>query len=109
MGQFSLETSNVSGLYLCVNKYSVSRSFIWEISMNTIQQKHPITRRTFLKGSLAAITTALLGSEGYLTQGQIFKPNIVRAQSQALVLAIQEFAHDALKDVLQDFEEETGL
>jgi multiple sugar transport system substrate-binding protein len=69
-----------------------------------------ISRRTFLKGSAAAIAAGLASSGGskFLTQG-IFKPNIARAQSNTVVFAIQEFAHDAIRSVLPDFEAATGL
>jgi multiple sugar transport system substrate-binding protein len=41
------------------------------------------------------------------TQG-IFKPNLIRRQNE-VVMAVQEFAHEAILAVLPDFEEATGL
>ena len=34
---------------------------------------------------------------------------MARAQSKEVVLAIQQFAHDAIKSVLPDFEKSSGL
>jgi multiple sugar transport system substrate-binding protein len=83
--------------------------------MSTKDQKptvvvNTLSRRTFLKGSAAAIASALAASAGgrFLTQG-MFGPNVARAQSKEVVLAIQEFAHPAVKSVLPDFEKATGL
>ncbi|MFQ3567261.1 MAG: extracellular solute-binding protein [Aggregatilineales bacterium] len=72
--------------------------------------KNGISRRTFLKGSAAAVAAALASTGGskFLTQG-IFKPNVIRAQSNTVVFAIQQFAHDAIRSVLPEFEEATGL
>jgi ABC-type glycerol-3-phosphate transport system substrate-binding protein len=69
-----------------------------------------ISRRTFLKGSAGAIAAALAANAGnkFLTQG-MFAPNVARAQSNEVVLAIQEFAQDAIREVLPDFESATGL
>jgi multiple sugar transport system substrate-binding protein len=69
-----------------------------------------VSRRTFLKGSAGAIAAALSasGSSKFLTQG-IFVPRIARAQSNTVVLAIQEFTHEILGEVLPQFEEATGL
>ena len=69
-----------------------------------------LSRRTFLKGSAGAIAAALSfsGRGKFLTQG-IFAPNVARAQSKTVVLAIQEFTHDILKGVLPEFEKSTGL
>lgn len=68
------------------------------------------SRRTFLKGSAAAIAATLAsnGASKFLTQG-VFAPNIARAQSNTVVFAIQEFAHDAIRSVLPEFEEASGL
>jgi multiple sugar transport system substrate-binding protein len=70
-----------------------------------------LSRRTFLKGSAAAIAAALASGYGggkFATQG-IFGPRVVRAQSKEVVLALQSFAHDAIKSVLPDFEKASGL
>lgn len=64
------------------------------------------SRRTFLKGTGAALAGAALGGK-FATQG-VFKPNVVHAQNE-VVMAVQEFAHDAIKAVLPDFEAATGL
>lgn len=68
-----------------------------------------MSRRTFLKGTAGAIAAALAaqGSSAFATQG-IFAPRFIR-QNNTVVLAIQEFAHDAIKAVLPDFEKSTGL
>ncbi len=64
------------------------------------------SRRTFLKGTGAIAASAALGGK-FQAQG-IFAPNFVRAQNE-VVMAVQEFAHDAIKSVLPDFEAATGL
>jgi len=68
--------------------------------------KKGISRRTFLKGTGAVVAGAALGGK-FATQG-IFKPNVVHAQKE-VVMAVQQFAHDAIKAVLPDFEKATGL
>ncbi|MBI5959216.1 MAG: extracellular solute-binding protein [Chloroflexi bacterium] len=65
-----------------------------------------ISRRSFLKGTSAVVAGAALGGK-FATQG-MFKPNVVHAQGE-VVMAVQEFAHDAIKAVLPDFESATGL
>ncbi len=65
-----------------------------------------ISRRTFLKGTGATLAGAALGGK-FQAQG-IFKPNLIRRQKE-VVMAVQEFAHDAIKAVLPDFESATGL
>ncbi len=65
-----------------------------------------ISRRTFLKGTAAAATWAALGGK-FQSQG-MFKPNVIHAANE-VVLAVQEFAHEAIKAVLPDFEAATGL
>lgn len=69
-----------------------------------------LSRRQFFKGSAAAVAAALAATKGgqLLSQGA-FKPNLVRAQSNEVVLAVQEFTHDVLNEVLPLFEESTGL
>ncbi len=73
-------------------------------------KRNGVSRRTFLKGSAGAIATALsaMGGSKFMSQG-VFAPRIARAQSNAVVLAIQEFAHEAVQAVLPEFEEATGL
>jgi ABC-type glycerol-3-phosphate transport system substrate-binding protein len=73
-------------------------------------KKNTLSRRTFLKGSAGAIAAALSAMDGskFMTQG-IFAPRVARAQSDTVVLAIQEFTHDLLREVLPQFEEDTGL
>jgi ABC-type glycerol-3-phosphate transport system substrate-binding protein len=71
----------------------------------TIEKKR-ITRRTFLKGAGAAAAGVTLGGK-FATQG-MFKPNVVHAQN-TVVLAVQQFAHEAIQAVLPDFEAATGL
>jgi trehalose/maltose transport system substrate-binding protein len=68
-----------------------------------------MSRRTFLKGSAGSIAAALaaMGPGKFLTQG-IYAPNFIQS-NKTLVLAIQSFAHDALKEVLPEFEKNTGL
>jgi ABC-type glycerol-3-phosphate transport system substrate-binding protein len=65
-----------------------------------------ISRRTFLKGTGATLAGAALGGK-FQAQG-IFKPNLIRRQTE-VILAVQEFAFDAIKAVLPDFESSTGL
>lgn len=69
----------------------------------------PISRRTFLKGSAGSIAGALaaVGPTRFLTQG-MYAPNLIQ-NNNTVVLAIQEFAHDAIKAVLPEFEKATGL
>ncbi len=71
-------------------------------------KKFSLSRRTFLKGSAASIAAALAASPGKLLAEGIFAPNLIR-QNNTVVLAIQSFAHDAIKSVLPDFESQTGL
>ena len=68
-----------------------------------------MTRRTFLKGSAGSIAAALAAATPgrFLTQG-IYAPALIQ-NNKTVVLAIQEFAHDAIKAVLPDFEASTGL
>jgi ABC-type glycerol-3-phosphate transport system substrate-binding protein len=70
--------------------------------------KHSVSRRTFLKGTAAAVAAGLAGGGMFAKQG-IFAPRIARAQSGTVVLAIQEFAHEIVRGVLPEFEETTGL
>ncbi len=72
-------------------------------------KQHGMSRRTFLKGSASSIAAALavIGPGKFMTQG-MFAPNLIR-QNNTVVLAIQEFAHDAVRSVLPSFEESTGL
>ena len=65
------------------------------------------TRRTFLKGTGAALATTVAG--GKFAQQGIFAPNVVRARANEVVLAIQEFAHPAIQAILPDFEAATGF
>ena len=65
-----------------------------------------ISRRTFLKGTGAAVAGAALGGK-FQTQG-IFRPNLIHAQGE-VVMAVQQFAHEAIQAVLPDFEAATGL
>src|SRR3954454_12229286 len=69
-----------------------------------------LSRRSFLKGSAAAIGAALAASTGnrFLSQG-LFSPNVAHAASKEVVFAIQEFAHPAIKSVLPDFEKASGF
>src|SRR5438046_1814541 len=69
-----------------------------------------LSRRSFLKGSAAAIGAALAANAGgrFLSQG-LFGPNVARAASKEVVFAIQEFAHPAIKSVLPDFEKASGF
>ncbi len=71
--------------------------------------KKEISRRLFLKGSAGSIAAALatFGPGKFLTQG-IYAPNLIQ-NNKTVVLAIQEFAHDAIKAVLPEFEKNTGL
>ena len=73
-------------------------------------KKVTMSRRTFLKGSAGAIAAALSATGGgkFLSQG-IFAPNVVSAQNNTVVFAIQEFTHDIIRGVLPQFEEATGL
>jgi ABC-type glycerol-3-phosphate transport system substrate-binding protein len=68
-----------------------------------------ISRRLFLKGSAGSIAAALAatGPGKFMTQG-IYAPTLIQ-DNKTVVLAIQEFAHDAIKSVLPDFEKKTGL
>ncbi len=68
-----------------------------------------MSRRTFLKGTAGSIAAALAaaGPGKFMTQG-MFAPALIR-QNNTVVLAIQAFAHDAIKAVLPDFEKNTGL
>ncbi|WP_162909686.1 extracellular solute-binding protein [Aggregatilinea lenta] len=68
--------------------------------------KKGFSRRTFIKGTSLAIAGAVGG--GKIAQQGIFAPNVVHAQDE-VVLAIQEFAHDAIKAILPEFESATGL
>lgn len=70
-------------------------------------RKKGFTRRTFLKGTGAALAGAALGG-GKIAQQGIFAPRVVHAQNE-VVLAIQGFAHDAIKAILPEFESATGL
>lgn len=63
------------------------------------------SRRTFIKGTGAALA---FGVTGHFKAQGIFAPNVVHAQNE-VVMAVQEFAHDAIKAVLPEFEEATGL
>jgi len=68
-----------------------------------------LSRRTFLKGSAATIAAALSAqSTGMIAAQGIFAPRVIR-QNKEVVLAIQEFAHDAIKALAPDFEKATGL
>ncbi|HML20631.1 MAG TPA: extracellular solute-binding protein [Aggregatilinea sp.] len=69
--------------------------------------KKGFSRRTFIKGTSLAIAGAAV-SGGKIAQQGIFAPRVVHAQDE-VVLAIQEFAHDAIKAILPDFESATGL
>lgn len=71
-----------------------------------MSERKGISRRTFLKGTAAAATWAALG--GKIESQGIFKPNVIHAANE-VVLAVQEFAHEAIKAVLPDFEAATGL
>lgn len=70
--------------------------------------KKGFSRRAFLKGTGAALAGTAFGVSGHFKTQGIFAPNVVRAQDQ-VVLAVQEFAHPALEEILPKFEEETGL
>lgn len=75
---------------------------------NKLQSR--MSRRTFLKGSAAVIASTLAASETggkFATQG-IFAPRVVRAQ-EPLHVYLAPFAQDAVRSVLPEFEEETGL
>ena len=69
-------------------------------------QKKGFTRRTFLKGTGAALAGAVVG--GKIAEQGIFAPHVVHAANE-VVLAIQQFAWDGIKAVLPDFESSTGL
>ena len=69
--------------------------------------KKGFSRRTFIRGTSLAIAGAAVGG-GKIAQQGIFAPRVVHAQDE-VVLAIQEFAHDAIKAILPDFESATGL
>jgi len=68
--------------------------------------KKGFSRRTFLKGTGVSLASLAVGGK-FETQG-IFAPNVIRRQNE-VVLAVQEFAHDAIRAVLPDFEASTGL
>lgn len=77
-------------------------------SKDQLGGKGGVSRRAFLKGSATSIAAALSGGVSkFATQG-MFAPNLLR-QNNTVVLAIQEFAHDAVRSVLPAFEEATGL
>jgi multiple sugar transport system substrate-binding protein len=68
-----------------------------------------VSRRTFLKGSAAAIAAALAASNsGNLKTQGIFAPRVVRA-AEPLHVYLAPFAQDAVKKVLPEFESQTGL
>lgn len=71
--------------------------------------KKGFSRRVFLKGTAGAVAAGLaaLGESKFQTQG-IFAPNVVRAQGPLLVY-LAPFAQDAVRAVLPQFEEDTGL
>jgi ABC-type glycerol-3-phosphate transport system substrate-binding protein len=69
-------------------------------------QKKGFTRRTFLKGTGAALAGAVVG--GKIAEQGIFAPHVVHVANE-VVLAIQQFAWDGIKAVLPDFESSTGL
>ncbi len=72
-------------------------------------QKFNISRRTFLKGSAASIAAALAASgPGKIFAEGVFPPRVIR-QSDTVVLAVQNFAFDAINSVLPDFQSSTGL
>jgi ABC-type glycerol-3-phosphate transport system substrate-binding protein len=72
--------------------------------------KSSVSRRTFLKGTAAAVAAGIAGGGMFAKQG-IFAPRLSRAQSNTVVLAVQNTAnfHEVLKGVLTKFEEDTGL
>src|SRR5262245_2151731 len=73
------------------------------------KQSKQISRRMFLKGSAGAIAAALAAAPGSMFAAQgMFAPNRIR-QNKTVVLAIQSFAHDAIKAVIGQFESDTGL
>jgi multiple sugar transport system substrate-binding protein len=68
-----------------------------------------LTRRQFLKGTAGSIAAALAASgPGRMLAEGIYAPRLIQ-QNNTVVLAIQAFAHDAIKAVLPDFEAATGL
>jgi trehalose/maltose transport system substrate-binding protein len=69
-----------------------------------------VSRRTFLKGTAAAVAAGIVGGGMFAKQG-IFAPRIARAQSGTVVLAVQNTAnfHEVVQGVLAKFEEDTGL
>lgn len=69
-------------------------------------EKKGFSRRTFLKGTGTALA-GLAVSGKFQTQG-MFKPTVIHRQGE-VVMAVQDFAHDAIKAVLPDFEAATGL
>ncbi len=80
--------------------------------LSTVKQ-NAVSRRTFLKGSAGAIAAALsaMGGSKFAAQG-MFAPRIARAQSNTVVLGVQDVTADipdAVRGVLADFEEATGL
>jgi len=69
-----------------------------------------MSRREFLKGSAIAAAAAVAATNGgSLASKRFFAPNIVRAQNNEVILAVQQFTHDILREVLPEFEEQTGL
>jgi len=72
--------------------------------------KSSVSRRTFLKGTAAAVAAGLAGGGMFAKQG-IFAPRLARAQSGTVVLAVQNTAnfHEVVQGVLAKFEEDTGL
>jgi ABC-type glycerol-3-phosphate transport system substrate-binding protein len=71
--------------------------------------RHPVSRRTFLKGSAGAIAGALaaMGPGKLLAQGP-YAPRLIQ-DNKTVIFAIQEFAHPAIQSVLPKFEADTGL
>ncbi len=72
-----------------------------------------ITRRDFVKATGAAATGLALGSRlvNEAAAGPIHSPSVIHqrgASGKTLTLAIQAFAHDAMKPVLAKWEQKTG-